>query len=104
MLFGLWVFAPCDREASTGKNIGAHDDDKDADYKKNDRFYLEGIFNKKLEILPLSENQFMSPSVYFVQIEFSKEENQAMIMKIILNDGRVRSVIRTVDPALASHN
>ena len=46
----------------------------------------------------------MSLSVYFVQIEFSKEENQAMVMKIIQNDGRVRSAIRTVDPALASHN
>jgi tetratricopeptide (TPR) repeat protein len=57
-------------------------------FYKNDHLFVEPYLSMPVKILPMSEVQFMIPSSYFRTMEFVKENNQIVGVRVFLADGR----------------
>jgi len=72
--------------------------------KEKNLFFAKEPSSLYFKILPLSEDQFMNPSRYFLILKIVKEDNQIRGINVILNNGNEFFFERTVKKALASQN
>jgi len=71
---------------------------------ENNRLYHTNWQGLIFELLPLSENKFMVPSIYELQIQIVKENGLVSGLKYLYRDGREEYYPRATGPILASQN